>query len=298
MTQSPEQTAKKSPILLLKEWADMIRLNHTLFALPFALSALVLAAPGLPPWQTWVWTVLAFAGARAAAMTLNRLIDAHIDARNPRTKDRSIPAGRISRTQAAIFSILSFSLMIFAATKLPALCLFLSPVAVIWLSFYSFTKRFTWMCHFALGIAIGGAALGGWIAVDGALGSGVPWCLFAAVLTWVAGFDIIYACQDTQIDRAEKLHSIPARFGIVAALNTSSILHVVTMAALIAVGITAHLGNIYWLGMAVVAAMLFYEHSLVKPNDLSRVNAAFFNVNGIIAILALLAIFVDHLHLI
>lgn len=276
----------------------MIRFNHTLFALPFALSALILAAPGLPGWQIWFWTVLAFAGARAAAMTLNRLIDAQIDARNPRTKDRSIPAGRITRAQAATFSVLSFALMIFAATKLPSLCLFLSPVAVIWLSFYSFTKRFTWSCHFALGIAIGGAALGGWIAVAGELGSAVPWMLFAAVATWVAGFDIIYACQDTQVDRAEKLHSIPARFGIVAALKTSSILHMVTMAALILVGITAHVGSIYWFGMAVVAAMLFYEHSLVKPNDLSRLDAAFFNVNGIIAILAFLAIFFDHLHLI
>jgi 4-hydroxybenzoate polyprenyltransferase len=295
MTQSSDQALKKSPVHLVKEWADMIKLEHTVFGIPFALSGLILAAPGLPPVSTWLWTMLAFAGARAAAMTLNRLIDAQIDSRNPRTQMRSIPAGRISRTQAAVFSILSFGLMILAASNLPPLCLWLSPFAVLWLSLYSYTKRFTWFCHIILGIAIGGAALGGWIAVTGRLDAPVPWFLFLAVSTWVAGFDIIYACQDVQIDRTEKLHSIPARFGIVSALTVSSILHVVTVAALTAVGMSSHLGTIYWIGVAIVAAMLFYEHSLVKPNDLSKINAAFFTVNGIIAILALVAILLDHL---
>jgi len=184
-----------------KEWTEMIKLEHTVFALPFALSGLVLASPQLPAWNVVFWTILAFTGARAGAMTLNRLIDAKIDLRNPRTESRAIPQGRIKGGHAGIFACLSFLIMLFAASHLPRLCLYLSPIALFWLSFYSFTKRITWLCHIVLGIALGGAALGGWVAAGGSLDSAAAWFLALAVSTWVAGFDIIYACQDFDIDK-------------------------------------------------------------------------------------------------
>lgn len=280
---------------LFSEWSEMIKLEHTVFALPFALSGLLLASASWPSAATVFWTIAAFAGARAASMTLNRLIDAKIDARNPRTKDRSIPAGRISVKQATLFTVGSFAIMAAAATQLPLLCVQLLPIAIIWLSFYSFTKRFTWFCHIVLGIAIGGAALGGWVAAGGMLGDPAPWVLMLAVATWVGSFDIIYACQDVDIDRSEKLHSIPARFGVATALNISSALHVVTVLSLIGVGLICHLGAFYWIGFAIVVGMLIYEHSIVKPNDLSRVNAAFFTINGVVSILMFFAILLDKL---
>jgi 4-hydroxybenzoate polyprenyltransferase len=284
---------KGSASAQVREWAEMVKVEHTVFALPFALSGLVLASPELPGWQVTGWTILAFAGARTAAMTLNRLIDAEIDARNPRTSTRAIPAGRIRKTRALAFALASFALMILAASRLPPLCLWLSPVAVVWLSFYSYTKRFTWACHLALGIALGGAALGGWIAAGGSLTGVAPWVLALAVSTWVAGFDIIYACQDVEFDRREKLFSMPAAFGTRAALSISAALHVVTTGALAALGFCLALGPCYWVGVVLVAAMLWWEQSLVRPHDLSRVNAAFFNVNGIISIAAFLAILLD-----
>lgn len=293
---APASTAPKEGLLkTIGEWTEMIKLEHTVFALPFALSGLLLATSALPSWATVGWTILAFAGARAAAMTLNRLIDAGLDAKNPRTSTRAIAAGRIGRGQAALFSVVSFGLMLMAALQLPPICVWLSPIAIFWLSFYSFTKRFTWMCHFALGIALSGAALGGWVAAGGTLAVPDPWILAMAVGTWVAGFDLIYACQDVDFDQTERLHSLPARFGIAAALRVSQALHVVTLSALIALGITLSLGAIYWVGVAGVACMLAYEHSLVKPGDLSRVNAAFFTTNGFISIGCFIAILLDRL---
>jgi len=185
--------------------------------------------------------------------------------------------------------------MILAASQLPPLCLWLSPVAVLWLSFYSYTKRFTWLCHLVLGIALGGAALGGWIAAGGQLGEAPPWLLASAVSTWVAGFDIIYACQDIEFDHSEKLFSLPQAFGLPRALAISSGLHVGTVAFLVALGAALSLGILYWCGVFLVAVMLFWEHSLVKPTDLSKVNAAFFNVNGCVSIAAFLAILADRL---
>lgn len=276
-----------------REWAEMIKIEHTVFALPFALSGLILAMPRLPELMTVVYTVLAFAGARAAAMTLNRLIDSEIDARNPRTSERAIPAGRIKKSHALIGAILSFAVMLGAASQLPFLCLQLSPIAIFWLSFYSFTKRFTWLCHVVLGIALGGAALGGWVAAGGQLNLAAPWILALAVTTWVAGFDIIYACQDTEFDRTEKLHSMPARFGVGTALNISRALHVVTVISLTALWQVLHLGIAYCVGLALVTGMLVYEHSIVSKDDLSRVNAAFFTVNGVVSILVFCAILAD-----
>ncbi len=279
----------------VREWAEMIKLEHTVFALPFALSGLVLSIQGWPGWSTVGWTILAFTGARAAAMTLNRVIDCEIDRQNPRTSDRAIPAGRINRTQALVFTILAFALMLGAASQLPPICLMLSPIALFWLSFYSFTKRFTWMCHLVLGIALGGAALGGWVASSGNISGAAPWLLSLAVCCWVAGFDIIYACQDTRFDQSKQLFSIPARFGIARALIASRALHVVTMGCLIGLGVTMHLGMAYALGVTLVGGMLCYEHSIVSADDLSRVNAAFFTTNGIVSIAAFIAIVVDKL---
>jgi 4-hydroxybenzoate polyprenyltransferase len=273
----------------------MIKLEHTVFALPFALSGLLLAGDKLPGWATVGWTILAFAGARAAAMTLNRLIDADYDARNPRTSMRAIPAGRIDRGQAAVFSVLSFALMLFAAMHLPPICVWLSPIAIVWLSFYSFTKRFTWMCHFALGIAIAGAALGGWVAAGGTLATLAPWILALAVGAWVAGFDLIYACQDVEFDRGEQLHSLPARFGILTGLCVSTFMHIITLGCLTVLGLILPLDAIYWIGVAFVGSMLLYEHSLVKPEDLSKVNAAFFTTNGFVSIGCFVAILLDKL---
>jgi 4-hydroxybenzoate polyprenyltransferase len=273
----------------------MIKVEHTVFALPFALSGLVLGSRDLPALAVVLWTILAFTGARAAAMTLNRVIDARIDARNPRTSTRAIPQGRIHAGKALVFAVASFALMIFAASHLPPLCIGLSPIAVAWLSFYSYTKRFTWLCHLVLGIALGGAALGGWIAAGGQLNEVAPWLLAAAVSAWVAGFDIIYACQDREFDQTERLFSLPAACGLKTALAVSSALHVGTVAFLVALGACLGLGIPYWCGVVLVAVMLCWEHSLVKPTDLSRVNAAFFNVNGCVSIGAFLAILADRL---
>ncbi len=282
-------------VALLAEWAEMVKVEHTVFALPFAMSGLVLSSKSLPSWAVVFWTTAAFAGARAAAMTLNRLIDARIDADNPRTSNRSIPAGRVTRLQAVWFACGSFALMVWAASQLPPICLQLSPIAIFWLTFYSYTKRFTWLCHFGLGVALGGAAIGGWLAASGSLFCPAPWLLAATVTTWVAGFDLIYACQDIEFDRSSRLFSLPARFGVAPALRTSSALHIVTVAALAALGFTLGLGAIYWSGMTLVAVMLYWEHSLVSPTDLSRVNAAFFNINGWVSIAAFLSILLDRL---
>ncbi|MBX9952702.1 MAG: putative 4-hydroxybenzoate polyprenyltransferase [Candidatus Obscuribacterales bacterium] len=295
MTASNDTANSPTLTATTKEWSEMIKLEHTVFALPFALSGLVLASSTLPGLDVVFWTILAFTGARAGAMTLNRLIDSKIDARNPRTSSRAIPAGRIKGAHAAIFAIVSFLIMLFAASHLPPLCLYLSPIALFWLSFYSYTKRLTWLCHIVLGIALGGAALGGWVAAGGFLDTAAPWLLALSVSTWVAGFDIIYACQDFEIDQKEKLHSIPSRFGIARALNISIALHVVTVTAMSLLGLQISAGIAFWAGLIMIGAMLFYEHSLVKPNDLSKVNAAFFNVNGVVSILAFFAILIDRI---
>jgi 4-hydroxybenzoate polyprenyltransferase len=279
-----------------REWTELIKLEHTIFALPFAFSGLVLANSTIPPVKVWLWTIIAFTGARAAAMLLNRLIDAEIDSKNPRTSQRAIPQGRISKKNALIMAVISFLIMLIAAMNLPRLCLILSPIAVIWLSFYSYTKRFSAFCHFALGIALGGAALGGWIAAAGNLLAPSAWLLAFAVTCWVSGFDIIYACQDFDFDRQENIHSLPAKLGLASALRISVLLHVLTVLALVMLGLSSHLGIIYWPGLALVTGLLCYEHSLISANNLSAINAAFFTVNGVLSIIAFVSIFADRLH--
>jgi 4-hydroxybenzoate polyprenyltransferase len=271
---------------------EAIKFEHTIFALPFAYVGMLLAAGGAPDAWHVVWITVAMASARTFAMALNRLIDREIDSRNPRTAGRALPRGLLSAREMTGYAVLSAMVLALAAWQLNPLCLALMPGAVVLLTAYSYTKRFTWLCHGVLGAAIGLAPVGAWTAVTGSVDPR-SLVLWLAVGTWIAGFDVLYACQDVAIDRAEGLHSVPARFGIGAALLSSTALHVVTVGALVWIGVATGLGLVYWLGVAVAAALLVYEHSLLRPNDLSRLNLAFFIVNGYIAFVLLAAVVGD-----
>jgi 4-hydroxybenzoate polyprenyltransferase len=267
----------------------MVKFSHTVFALPFALAATALAARGHGITLAQIVAILvAMAGARTAAMGFNRIIDRRIDARNPRTAGREIPTGKVSVLSAALLTAISAAVFMAAAASLGRLCLALSPLVLGLVLGYSFTKRFTWLCHLFLGLAIGIAPAGAWIAVRGDLGAPAIW-LVAAVTTWIGGFDILYALSDREFDRRAGIYSIPARFGVPAALVISALLHVGTLAALVAAGYSAGLGTIYFVGVAAVVAIFAYEHSIVRPSDLSRVNVAFFNLNGYVSLVYLLA---------
>jgi 4-hydroxybenzoate polyprenyltransferase len=263
---------------------EMIKFEHSVFALPFALTGALLARRGLPTWRELFWIVVAMVGARSAAMTFNRIADFKIDALNPRTKTRALPTGELGLGFAIGFTAVSCALLVLAAWELNPLAFKLSPVAIAILLGYSFTKRFTVLSHLILGLCLGMSPAAAWIALRGDLSVSVL-LLGAAVMLWVAGFDVIYACQDVEFDHSLGLHSIPRRYGIGAALWLSALLHVGTLALLLAVMRLENLGWIAAAGLAAVAALLAYEHSLVKPSDLSRVNAAFFTVNGFISIL-------------
>ncbi len=267
---------------------DNIKFEHTIFALPFAYLGMVLAAHGLPTLWQFVWITIAMASARTLAMSLNRLIDRELDARNPRTQNRPLPRGLISPRAVAGISIVAFALFEFAAWQLNPFCFLLSPGALVFLVGYHYAKRYTWLCHWILGITDGIAAAGGWAAVRGSLDP-LAYLLWFVVIMWMAGFDLIYACQDVQVDRREGLFSVPAKFGIPTALTLARIHHAITVIALIAVGIDAQLGIGYWLGVIVVAALLAYENAIVKPTDLSRLNLAFFNVNGYISVIVFIS---------
>ena len=262
---------------------DNIKFEHTIFALPFAYLGMLLAARGLPTLSQFIWITVAMAAARTLAMSMNRLIDAEIDARNPRTKGRPIPSGKLKRHEVLLFSILSLAVLTFAAAQLNWLCVVLLPLAVVILVGYSYTKRFTWLSHAVLGLADGGAAVGGWIAVTGQL-AWEPFILGLAVATWIGVFDLIYACQDAEFDRREGLHSVPQRFGIPAALAAAKVAHTATILLLILAGVMMSLSWPYWIGVVIAAGLLAYENSIVKPDDLSRLDVAFFNVNGYIAV--------------
>jgi 4-hydroxybenzoate polyprenyltransferase len=263
---------------------EMIKFEHSVFALPFALTGAVLAVRGWPAWRQVFWIMVAMVGARSAAMTFNRIADWKLDALNPRTQSRALPTGRIGLGFAVLFTLLSCGLLVVAAHQLNPLAFRLSPVAIAILLSYSFTKRFTLLSHLILGLCLGMSPPAAWIALRGELSVSVL-LLGAAVMLWVAGFDIIYACQDVEFDHALGLHSLPRRYGIRAALYSSAALHVVMLGLLVAVMRLENLGWIAALGLLAVAALLAYEHALVKPSDLSRVNAAFFTVNGYISLL-------------
>jgi len=268
---------------------EAIKFEHTVFALPFAYIAMVLAANGWPGWPTVLWVTLAMVGGRTCAMATNRVVDRRIDARNPRTAGRHLPTGRLGVAELRALAAAGAILMVGAAAMLNALCLALAPLALVFLVGYSYTKRFTWASHWILGFTDGIAAAGGWIAVRGRFDPPAL-VLWFALTAWIAGFDILYACQDVEVDRAQRLHSVPARFGVPFALAVARANHVLTAGALALLGVMMSLGVVYWLGWLAVVALLVYEHSLVRPNDLSRLDVAFFNVNGYIALIVLIAV--------
>jgi len=268
---------------------EMIKFEHSVFALPFALTGALLAIRegGLDVRALWgrlLWIVVAMVGARSAAMTFNRLIDAEIDARNPRTRMRHIPAGLLSAAFGWSFVALSSLVFIYAARELNPLCFKLAPLALGVVFFYSFTKRFTALSHLVLGFALGVAPAAAWIAVRGSLDPRILW-LTAAVTLWTAGFDIIYSCQDYEFDVAESLFSLPRRIGVARALRVSQLLHILMLVCLIALVNALDLGPLSVAGIIAVGLLLVYEHSLVKADDLSRVNAAFFTMNGWVSVL-------------
>ncbi|MBZ5502604.1 MAG: putative 4-hydroxybenzoate polyprenyltransferase [Acidobacteriia bacterium] len=269
---------------------EMIKFEHSVFALPFALVGALLAARaggGLPSWHQILWIVVAMVGARSAAMTLNRIADLEYDRRNPRTANRALPAGELSPGFAWMFTLLASAVLVIAAWRLNRLALELSPVALLVLFFYSYTKRFTSWSHFVLGFCLGISPAAAWIAIRGSLDARML-ILCAAVTLWVGGFDVLYSCQDVEFDKAAGLHSIPKRFGIAKALLTARAMHLVMVALLGWLAFSFHLAWPAWAGIGVVAVLLAYEHSLVKPDDLSKMNAAFFTVNGYISLLFLL----------
>ncbi len=268
---------------------DAIKFEHTVFALPFAYIAMVLAAAGWPGWWTVAWVTAAMVGGRTCAMAVNRVVDRLIDARNPRTAQRHLPTGTLRVWELRSLAAAGAVLMVLAAGMLNPLCLALAPLALVFLVGYSYTKRFTWTTHWILGFTDGIAAAGGWIAVRGQFDA-PAYVLWFALTVWIAGFDLIYACQDVAVDRAQGLHSVPARFGVAAALATARANHALTAAALALLGWLAGLGALYWVGWAAVVALLVYEHSLVSPRDLSRLDVAFFNVNGYIALIVLASV--------
>ena len=270
-----------------RDWARMVKLSHSLFALPFALSGMTLAAAGHGVTAAQVfWIVVAMFAARNAAMGFNRLADHAYDARNPRTAGRELPRGVLTRGAVWAFTIALVVLFVVASFRLGRLTGLLSPVALAIVLGYSYTKRFAWASHLVLGLALAMAPVGGWLAVRGSFAT-PPWLLAAAVLFWVAGFDVVYACQDVDFDRNEGLHSVPARFGVAGALRIARVLHAAAFAALVAVGFAAHLHPVYWAGLLVIGAILVWEHRLVRADDLSKLGVAFFNMNGVISVVYL-----------
>jgi 4-hydroxybenzoate polyprenyltransferase len=267
----------------LRVTLEMIKWEHSIFALPFALCGAMLAASGLPTPHQLRWIVIAMLAARSAAMAFNRLADSAIDAANPRTSARALPAGHLSPAFVTIFIIVSCAIFILAAARLNRLTLWLSPVALAVLLLYSYTKRFTRWSHLVLGLALGIAPAAAWIAVRGSLDPRIL-ILTAAVTFWVAGFDILYACQDFDFDRFAGLHSIPRHLGIPRALWVARVFHLMMLLLLIALLPAFALGKPAMAGVVAVTLLLLYEHSLVKPNDLSKLNAAFFTMNGVISV--------------
>ncbi len=271
----------------IKVFLEMIKFEHTLFALPFAYMGAVLGSvvvrDMLPTWAEIGWVTLAMVGARSAAMGLNRVIDRMIDKKNPRTAGRAIPAGLLSAKEVWLFITASFILLFVAASQLSVLAMQLLPIAVFMLVFYSYTKRFTWLCHIVLGLTIALAPLGGWVAVTGQVDA-VAMLFYFSVALWTAGFDVIYACQDMEYDRRTGLYSIPSRFGLAKALLIAKCLHTLTALGLISLIWFTQLGWWYLAGMMIASAILFYEHRLISPDDMSKLNTAFFTMNGVLSV--------------
>ncbi|HEX8464928.1 MAG TPA: UbiA-like polyprenyltransferase [Abditibacterium sp.] len=279
----------QNPLQTAKNYLELVKFSHTIFALPFALASMLVAAQGFPGWRVFAWILAAMIGARTAAMGFNRIVDRQIDAQNPRTANRELPAGKVSLRGAIALVMLASLLFFFACFQLNSLALVLAPVTLLTLFFYSFCKRFTSFSHFVLGLCLGIAPVGAWVAVTGQIAL-APCVLCAAILLWVAGFDIIYATMDIEFDRQANLHSMVRKLGVPRALGFAKVLHAGFLALLFAFGTLAQLGPVFTLATCLIAAFLIYEHALVRPDDLRRVNAAFFTVNGAISVFFLVVV--------
>jgi 4-hydroxybenzoate polyprenyltransferase len=281
-----------SALPLAQRFASLVRFEHTIFALPYAYVGAILAVDGWPGISALGWITVAMFGARSFAMAVNRLVDAAIDARNPRTAGRELPAGRLRSGQVVAFALASLLVFVAGVSQLAPITRWLAPLVIVAMVIYPYLKRYTPLCHLWLGAVDGLAPVGGWVAVTGHFDL-AAWLLGAAVACWIAGFDVIYATMDIDVDRAQGLHSIPADYGIARALNVSRALHALSVVALAGVGLSLGLGPAYAVGVVAVAVLLAYEQQLVSPTDLSRVNMAFLNVNGVIALLYLGAVSLD-----
>jgi len=273
-------------------YARLVKIEHTVFALPFAYVGAFLAVGKSPSAHDLVWITLAMVGARSLAMALNRLVDAGIDARNPRTAGRELPSGQLSTAQVVVFCGASLALFLVAVFQLAPKTHFLWPIPVVMFVVYPYLKRFTWLCHLWLGVADGLAPVGAWVAITNHL-PWQAWALGAAVALWVAGFDFFYALFDIDVDRSEGLHSIATRFGVRGAFAAARLAHVATVVCLIRVGLGLDVGVLYWIGVAAVGALLVYEHALVRPGNLRRLDAAFFTMNGVISVVFAAFVIVD-----
>jgi 4-hydroxybenzoate polyprenyltransferase len=279
-------------LALPRRFASLVKIEHTVFALPFAYIGALLAVGDIPSAHDLVWITLAMVGARSLAMGLNRLIDAEIDARNPRTAGRELPAGLLSRVQVMAFCALAFALYLTACFQLDPLVRWLWPIPVAGFVLYPYLKRVTWLSHLWLGAVDGLAPVGAWVAITGEL-PWEAWALGGAVALWIAGFDFFYSLFDREVDRQQGLHSVAVRFGVGGAFRGARLLHVATVGLLGAVGLGLGLGWLYWVGVAVVASLLAYEHFLVRPGDLRRLDAAFFTVNGVISVVFFLFVLAE-----
>jgi 4-hydroxybenzoate polyprenyltransferase len=279
-------------MVLPLRFASLVKLEHTLFALPFAYVGALLAVHGIPSGHDVLWITLAMVGARSLAMGLNRLIDARIDARNPRTAGRELPSGLLTPVQVALFCVAALLLFLIAVYQLDPVVRWLWPIPLAGFIVYPYLKRFTWLCHLWLGAVDGLAPVGAWVAITGKVPL-AAWELGAAVACWIAGFDLFYSLFDVDVDRRERLHSFATRFGNHAVFWGARVLHVLTVVFLALAGLNLDLGIAYWLGVAAVGALLAFEHTLVSPNDLRRLNAAFFTTNGVISIVFLAFVLAD-----
>ncbi|MBS5932752.1 MAG: putative 4-hydroxybenzoate polyprenyltransferase [Clostridiales bacterium] len=271
----------------LKEYGKLVMFSHTIFSLSFALVSMVIAAKGLPEISTLICILVCFMGARTGANAINRVIDAEIDARNPRTAGRQLPKGEMKKTEVIIFTAVCFLVMLFGAYKLNWICLLLSPIALFLMIIYSYCKRFTYLCHLVLGVTCACAPVGAWLAITGEL-SLVPLFMGAANTLWVAGFDVIYGSQDYDFDRENGLHSIPAKFGVAGALLIAKLFHIVTLLCLLVIGILVpQFGIIYYLGLFLIAGLFIAEYKIVSPTNLTNVNIASYSINQIVSIVLL-----------
>jgi 4-hydroxybenzoate polyprenyltransferase len=277
---------------LVAAFASLVRIQHTVFALPFALAGALMANQSWPPLSTLGWILLAMVGARSLAMAINRVVDMEIDAANPRTAGRDLPRGRLTLRQVAVFCGISLALLLVAVSQLPEITWFLWPIPVAGFVIYPYTKRFTWLCHLVLGIVIGLAPLGAWIAVTGHFAV-APWCLFAAVATWMFGFDVIYALMDVDFDRSRGVNSVPARFGVERALWVTRAMHALAIIFLMLAGAFAGSGPIYFVGVAVCAVVLIVENVVVSPHDQARIQAAFGTANSVLALVYIAFVILD-----